>query len=166
MYTLYICQFSLDTKVQYTVYKVRNNILHSPLYTVSFDIDCLRWLVSPWCTQPPVYSVHCPLYTLYKVTVYCSKCKLPTVYNVHSPTLQVAGKFMVEDDEEQMKEELKEAFRIYDKEVETYRIFIQFGFNLGKQVARIKLFLLAMAAPQLYTFGYLKVKSMGKKITF
>merc|ERR1712126_451926 len=29
---------------------------------------------------------------------------------------QVAAKFMVEDDEEQMKEELKEAFRIYDKE--------------------------------------------------
>merc|ERR1719168_242130 len=29
---------------------------------------------------------------------------------------QVAGKFMIEDDEEQMKEELKEAFRIYDKE--------------------------------------------------
>merc|ERR1719158_2082771 len=28
---------------------------------------------------------------------------------------QVAGKFMIED-EEQMKEELKEAFRIYDKE--------------------------------------------------
>merc|ERR1712137_1076096 len=25
-------------------------------------------------------------------------------------------KFMIEDDEEQMKEELKEAFRIYDKE--------------------------------------------------
>ena len=25
---------------------------------------------------------------------------------------------MIEDDEEQMKEELKEAFRIYDKEVE------------------------------------------------
>lgn len=32
-------------------------------------------------------------------------------------TPQVAAKFMVEDDEEQMKEELKEAFRIYDKEV-------------------------------------------------
>merc|ERR1712110_556542 len=29
---------------------------------------------------------------------------------------QVAAKFMIEDDEEQMKEELKEAFRIYDKE--------------------------------------------------
>merc|ERR1712215_47969 len=29
---------------------------------------------------------------------------------------QVAAKFMVEDDVEQMKEELKEAFRIYDKE--------------------------------------------------
>ena len=28
----------------------------------------------------------------------------------------VAAKFMIEDDEEQMKEELKEAFRIYDKE--------------------------------------------------
>ena len=31
-------------------------------------------------------------------------------------TLKVAAKFMIEDDEEQMKEELKEAFRIYDKE--------------------------------------------------
>ena len=31
-------------------------------------------------------------------------------------TLEVAAKFMIEDDEEQMKEELKEAFRIYDKE--------------------------------------------------
>ena len=30
---------------------------------------------------------------------------------------QVSAKFMIEDDEEQMKEELKEAFRIYDKEV-------------------------------------------------
>ena len=30
--------------------------------------------------------------------------------------MQVAAKFMIEDDEEQMKEELKEAFRIYDKE--------------------------------------------------
>merc|ERR1712117_143733 len=29
---------------------------------------------------------------------------------------QVAAKFMIEDDEEQMKEELKEAFRLYDKE--------------------------------------------------
>merc|ERR1712026_399752 len=29
---------------------------------------------------------------------------------------QVAAKFMIEDDEEQMKEELKEAFMIYDKE--------------------------------------------------
>ena len=29
---------------------------------------------------------------------------------------QVAAKFMTEDDEEQMREELKEAFRIYDKE--------------------------------------------------
>merc|ERR1719284_1077651 len=29
---------------------------------------------------------------------------------------QVAAKFMIEDDEEQMKEELKEAFRIYDKD--------------------------------------------------
>merc|ERR1712083_183773 len=29
---------------------------------------------------------------------------------------QIAAKFMVEDDVEQMKEELKEAFRIYDKE--------------------------------------------------
>jgi len=29
---------------------------------------------------------------------------------------QVSAKFMIEDDEEQMKEELKEAFRIYDKE--------------------------------------------------
>merc|ERR1712126_341996 len=29
---------------------------------------------------------------------------------------RVAAKFMIEDDEEQMKEELKEAFRIYDKE--------------------------------------------------
>ena len=28
----------------------------------------------------------------------------------------VAAKFMIEDDEEQMKEELKEAFRIYDKD--------------------------------------------------
>ena len=29
---------------------------------------------------------------------------------------KVSAKFMIEDDEEQMKEELKEAFRIYDKE--------------------------------------------------
>merc|ERR1712218_216383 len=29
---------------------------------------------------------------------------------------QVAAKFMIEDDEEQMREELKEAFRIYDKD--------------------------------------------------
>merc|ERR1711915_614987 len=29
---------------------------------------------------------------------------------------QVAAKFMIEDDEEQMKEEFKEAFRIYDKD--------------------------------------------------
>merc|ERR1719443_1256859 len=29
---------------------------------------------------------------------------------------QVAARFMIEDDEEQMKEELKEAFRIYDKD--------------------------------------------------
>ena len=35
--------------------------------------------------------------------------------------LQVSSKFMVEDDEEQMKEELKEAFRIYDKEVSKER---------------------------------------------
>jgi Ca2+-binding EF-hand superfamily protein len=32
----------------------------------------------------------------------------------------VAAKFMVEDDEEQMKEELKEAFRIYDKECQGF----------------------------------------------
>merc|ERR1719153_1997614 len=29
---------------------------------------------------------------------------------------QVAAKFMIQDDKEQMKEELKEAFRIYDKD--------------------------------------------------
>merc|ERR1719186_2451895 len=29
---------------------------------------------------------------------------------------QVAARFMMEDDEEQMKEELKEAFRIYDRD--------------------------------------------------
>merc|ERR1711951_73722 len=29
---------------------------------------------------------------------------------------EASGKFTIEDDEEQMKEELKEAFRIYDKE--------------------------------------------------
>merc|ERR1712109_446269 len=29
---------------------------------------------------------------------------------------EATAKFMIEDDEEQMKEELKEAFRIYDKE--------------------------------------------------
>merc|ERR1740123_946752 len=29
---------------------------------------------------------------------------------------QVSAKFMIEDDEEQMREELKEAFRIYDKD--------------------------------------------------
>merc|ERR1711997_632246 len=33
---------------------------------------------------------------------------------------QVAARFMIEDDEEQMKEELKEAFRIYDKENQGY----------------------------------------------
>lgn len=32
----------------------------------------------------------------------------------------VAAKFMIEDDEEQMKEELREAFRIYDKEGNGY----------------------------------------------
>ena len=36
---------------------------------------------------------------------------------INVPNLQVSAKFMIEDDEEQMKEELKEAFRIYDKEV-------------------------------------------------
>ena len=36
---------------------------------------------------------------------------------IHPPSpVQVAAKFLIEDDEEQMKEELKEAFRIYDKE--------------------------------------------------
>ena len=29
---------------------------------------------------------------------------------------QIAARFMIEDDEEQMKEELKEAFRIYDRD--------------------------------------------------
>merc|ERR1719266_206302 len=33
---------------------------------------------------------------------------------------QVAAKFMIEDDEEQMTEELKEAFRIYDKECQGF----------------------------------------------
>merc|ERR1719452_95279 len=33
---------------------------------------------------------------------------------------QVSAKFMVEDEEEQMKEELKEAFRIYDKEAQGF----------------------------------------------
>ena len=42
---------------------------------------------------------------------------------------QVAAKFMVEDDEEQMKEELKEAFRIYDKEV-TKALKKNFHFEL------------------------------------
>ena len=34
----------------------------------------------------------------------------------YSSPSQVSAKLMIEDDEEQMKEELKEAFRIYDKE--------------------------------------------------
>ena len=41
---------------------------------------------------------------------------------------------MVEDDKEQMKEELKEAFRIYDKEVEPNLIVFYFDFSLGQQV--------------------------------
>ena len=40
---------------------------------------------------------------------------IQTKYTPPSP-VQVAAKFLIEDDEEQMKEELKEAFRIYDKE--------------------------------------------------
>ena len=40
---------------------------------------------------------------------------MQTKYTPPSP-VQVAAKFLIEDDEEQMKEELKEAFRIYDKE--------------------------------------------------
>ena len=33
---------------------------------------------------------------------------------------QVSAKFMIEDDEEQMNEELEEAFRIYDKECQEF----------------------------------------------
>merc|ERR1711953_720601 len=33
---------------------------------------------------------------------------------------QIAARFMIEDDEEQMKEELKEAFRIYDRDGEGF----------------------------------------------
>merc|ERR550534_3347991 len=33
---------------------------------------------------------------------------------------QIAARFMIEDDEEQMKEELKEAFRIYDRDGQGY----------------------------------------------
>merc|ERR1719365_320467 len=33
---------------------------------------------------------------------------------------QIAARFMIEDDEEQMKEELKEAFRIYDRECQGF----------------------------------------------
>ena len=32
----------------------------------------------------------------------------------------IAARFMIEDDEEQMKEELKEAFRIYDRDGEGF----------------------------------------------
>ena len=43
--------------------------------------------------------------------------KLNLIQMSNVVNFQVSAKFMIEDDEEQMKEELKEAFRIYDKEV-------------------------------------------------
>ena len=47
---------------------------------------------------------------------------------------QLASKFLVEEDEEALKKELKEAFRIYDKEgkirLESNRYIIDFIFNI------------------------------------
>jgi Ca2+-binding EF-hand superfamily protein len=43
---------------------------------------------------------------------------------------QLAAKFLVEEDEEALKKELKEAFRIYDKvseALECRRLFLNFG---------------------------------------
>ncbi len=39
----------------------------------------------------------------------------------------VAAKFMIEEDEEQMREELKEAFRIYDKVSNTDKLMMTLG---------------------------------------
>ena len=36
---------------------------------------------------------------------------------------QLAARFLVEEDEEALKKELKEAFRIYDKEGQCFRVF-------------------------------------------
>ena len=53
---------------------------------------------------------HCPELSNY-ISEFGLRYKL-----VNKFCFQIAAKFMVEDDVEQMKEELKEAFRIYDKE--------------------------------------------------
>ena len=53
--------------------------------------------------------------------------------------MQLAAKFLIEEDEEQMKWELKEAFRIYDKhgtdfffcEIKSTHIFILLHFSVG-----------------------------------
>ena len=48
--------------------------------------------------------------------MFCSVKNMFNASQFSTQSFQVAAKFMIEDDEEQMKEELKEAFRLYDKE--------------------------------------------------
>jgi hypothetical protein len=38
------------------------------------------------------------------------------------PRLQIAARFMIEDDEEQMKEELKEAFRQHNSHIQPFSL--------------------------------------------
>ena len=46
---------------------------------------------------------------------------------------QLAAKFLVEEDEEALKKELKEAFRIYDKEG-MYVITVSLSFKMEKKI--------------------------------
>ena len=54
--------------------------------------------------------------------------------------VQLAAKFLIEEDEEQMKWELKEAFRIYDKHGEYLFLFIsrqKSRFSVKSMLARV-----------------------------
>merc|ERR1712102_238444 len=55
---------------------------------------------------------------------------------------QVAGKFMIEDDEEQMREELKEAFRIYDKDNQGFitNEILKVKINVSKFLSSVTVF--------------------------
>ena len=96
--------------------------------------DC--WLHQCWCQILTYLTFNRNIVKNSSRNISCLVINIPHTY------LIVAAKFMIEDDEEQMKEELKEAFRIYDKENQGFitNEILKVKINVSKFLSSVTVF--------------------------